>query len=674
MSFGQPQWFWAFALLPIVVGLFLRNEVQRGKLLRGLVAARLQDRLVGTVSPGKRRLRFALLLLGVSCLIVSLAQPRLGYTWEQSKRKGRDVLIAIDVSKSMLANDLKPDRLTRAKLAAQDLIAQSQGDRVGLVAFAGSAFLQAPLTVDFGAVMDSLKELDTEIIPQGGSNLAEALKVSVEAFGKGESDHRALIIFSDGEELDADGLKVAAKLNGAVRIFTVGIGSPEGSLLPVPGASGGTEFVKDARGQFVKSRLDADRLRKIAEATGGFYVHLQSGLAEMTQIVRDGLGNMTEKDIDAKMSRQPIERYQWPLAAGLLLLASSMFVSERRRLRAGSRKLVALAVLLAGVGTMQAAPSPRELYGEGRFAEAQKGFEEALKQNPDSEILAFNLGAAAYKNQDLDTALKAFSQALTTEEAELRAKAEYNLGNTLFQKGSPKMEEKTLRDALAHYEQALKLAPADENTRHNKKVTEDLLAKLKQEQQKKKEEEKKEKDDKKENQKDPKDAQQGEKKEKSKQPGEQKKEEGSDGSEKKEESNSSGGEKPEEKSGEPKNLEKDGEGKPSEEKKDGEKGDGEKDAAPEQAKDESQSKDGKAKPVPSGEAGKREGELKANSGAPEENDPQQEAEAEEAAAAQGKMTPRQAKELLDSLKNQDERVQLVDPAERKRSSRVLRDW
>jgi Ca-activated chloride channel family protein len=323
---------------------------------------------------------------------------------------------------------------------------------------------------------------------------------------------------------------------------------------------------------------------------------------------------------------------------------------------------------------MQAAPSPRELYGEGRYAEAQKGFEEALKQNPDSEILAFNLGAAAYKNQDLDTALKAFSQALTTEEAELRAKAEYNLGNTLFQKGSPKMEEKTLRDALAHYEQALKLAPADENTRHNKKVTEDLLAKLKQEQQKKKEEEKKEKDDKKENQKDPKDPQQGDKKEKSKQPGEQKKDEGSDGSEKKEESDSSGGEKPGGKSGEPKNLEKDGEGKPSEEKKDGEKGDGEKDAPPQQATDESQSKDGKAKPVPSGEAGKREGELKANSGVPEENDPQQEAEAEEAAAAQGKMTPRQAKELLDSLKNQDERVQLVDPGERKRSSRVLRDW
>jgi Ca-activated chloride channel family protein len=286
MSFGQPLWFWAFVLLPVLVVCFAQNERRREKLLRQLVAARLQERLAGNVSMGRRRLRFALLLLALACLIVSLAQPRLGYTWEQSKRKGRDVIIAIDCSRSMLATDLAPSRLGRAKLAAQDFIGQLQGDRIGLIAFAGSAFLQAPLTIDYGAVLNSLAELDTTIIPRGGTNIAAAIKEAVEAFGKGESDNRCLIIFTDGEELDTDGMAAAEVQKDKIKIFTVGLGSADGSLIPLPGQNGGTDFVKDENGQIVKSKLDEDRLRKIAEATGGFYVHLQNGPAEMQQIVR----------------------------------------------------------------------------------------------------------------------------------------------------------------------------------------------------------------------------------------------------------------------------------------------------------------------------------------------------------------------------------------------------
>src|SRR5439155_26481673 len=128
--------------------------------------------------------------------------PQFGYTWQQSKRKGRDLLIAIDTSKSMLATDLAPNRLARAKLAAQDLINLLQGDRVGLVAFAGDAFLQAPLTIDYSAVLSSINELDTTIIPRGGTDIAAAIKLAAEAFGKGESENRALILMTDGEELD----------------------------------------------------------------------------------------------------------------------------------------------------------------------------------------------------------------------------------------------------------------------------------------------------------------------------------------------------------------------------------------------------------------------------------------------------------------------------------------
>ena len=139
MTFGQPLWLWAFAALPLMIALFLRNELRRRQLVQKIVAPRLEERLAGTVSLAKRRSRFALLLLGFSCIVLALTHPRLGYAWEQSKRKGRDILIAIDVSKSMLATDLTPTRLGRAKLAAQDLIGQLAGDRVGLIAFAGGS-------------------------------------------------------------------------------------------------------------------------------------------------------------------------------------------------------------------------------------------------------------------------------------------------------------------------------------------------------------------------------------------------------------------------------------------------------------------------------------------------------------------------------------------------------
>ena len=164
MTFAQPFLLWAFALLPLLVALFFQNERKRRGLVTKLVAARLLDRLAGTVSIAKRRWRFVLVLLAMAGLIVSLAQPRYGFTWQESKRRGRDVIIAIDTSKSMLATDLAPNRLTRAKLAAQDLINELHGDRVGVIAFAGGAFLQAPLTADYGAVLASLQELDTEMV------------------------------------------------------------------------------------------------------------------------------------------------------------------------------------------------------------------------------------------------------------------------------------------------------------------------------------------------------------------------------------------------------------------------------------------------------------------------------------------------------------------------------
>ena len=687
MTFGQPLWFWAFALFPVLIALVFTNESRRGKLIRLLVAARLQDRLAGSVSVGKRRFRFLLLLLGLVGVIVALAQPRMGFTIVKAERKGRDVLLAIDCSKSMLATDLAPNRLGRARLAAQDLIGQLGGDRAGLIAFAGSAFLQAPLTVDYTAVLDSLKELSTEIIPLGGSNIAAAIKAAVEAFGKGESDHRALILFTDGEELDDDAVKAAEALKGTVRIFTVGIGSADGSLIPVPGANGGTGFVKDESGQFVKSRLDESRLRKIAEATGGFYVRLESGPAETLQIVRDGLAQMKEQDIDAQTSRRPIERYQWPLAAGLVLLASSMFVSERKRRAAKPAKSAAvIALLLAGCFAPTGARAKNagvEAYEREDYKGAAEVFAKQLDRMPGSEALHFNKGATAYKQRDYGQALEAFSKAVTSRNPQLRAAAEYNLGNTLYQRGAAQKDKvpkvKEWKNALQHYDQALNVEPGNKDAKYNRDLVQRLIDELekkdppkpedKQPDQKKDEkkdnpdkEQPKSGDNKNEQKENPQDQQKQEEKSQGDQPqpqnqdkpGEQKSDQPDQGEKK--EGKQGDSKEPQGDKGDPKD-EKKGEHDPQQqgEAKKGEKGE-------------------QPKPDPNQPDRKLAGDIKPQNGQPQPPTAQEQEAADAQAAAEGKMTEAQAKGLLDSLKGEDSRVQLLKPGERKANGRGLRDW
>src|SRR5438309_8379284 len=193
----------------------------------------------------------------------------------------------------MLSNDVQPNRLDRVKLAIQDLIDELQGDRVGLIAFAGRAFLQAPLTIDYDAAIESVNDLDTKTIPEGGTNISAAITLATQSFGKSAVGNRALIIFTDGEELSGDAAKTAkAAADAGVKIFTIGVGTPQGSLIPINSEDGGTAFVKDSAGQVVKSKLDEKRLREIAQATGGFYLHLEDGPRTMAQLYSQGLANM----------------------------------------------------------------------------------------------------------------------------------------------------------------------------------------------------------------------------------------------------------------------------------------------------------------------------------------------------------------------------------------------
>jgi len=467
MTFASPLWLWALAVLPLLALFLVVGERSRAAVIDKLVAARLQPRLAGSVSATKRRLRFFLALLALALAILALARPQWGFAWEEAKRKGRDVLITIDASRSMLADDVKPNRLTRAKLAAEDLLDSLTGDRVGIVVFAGTAFLQAPLTVDYSAIRNSLKEIDTETIPQGGTNLKEAMLEAKEAFGKGESDNRALIVFSDGEELEADAASIASDFKGKVKIFTVGIGTPEGALIPIR-KNGRLEFVQDETGNPVRSRLDEKRLRNVAEDTGGFYLHLQAGRAQMQDIVRRGLGSMTEQEIDARMSQRPTERYQWPLGGAIVALFAAMLLGERRRttLRPGLAAVLCLAFCLPlhSARADETKPTAEDAQKAAAKAEYDQ-FQKQLKWLPDSPEVYYNLGTAAYKKGDIDEAMRNFSRGLLSLRRDVQVNSRDYLGNSLYQTGRKKEEKKDKladwKEAVQQYDEALKLEPGD---------------------------------------------------------------------------------------------------------------------------------------------------------------------------------------------------------------------
>jgi Ca-activated chloride channel homolog len=490
LTFSEPAWFFGLAIVPLIAVLYFWSQRRSETLLSKVVASRLRGQLAGAVSKGRRTLKSIVILAVFGLIAVALARPQMGFIQREVKQRGRDVIVAIDTSRSMLATDVAPSRLARAKLVAQDLLRLVRGDRVGLVAFAGSAFLQAPLTLDYNAVLTSLGELDTAVIPKGGSNIAEAIRIAEQAFGKGEGQTRALVILTDGEELAANGVaaaKRAAELG--VRVFTVGIGSSEGSLIPLRKDDGGTDFVRDSDGKPVQSRLDEKRLKEIAEAGGGFYEPL--GAEAARRIFENGILKLEQAETGILSARQPIERYQWPLSLAAGLLALWLILGDRKRATVFRKGATALFLFCFSVSLSPAATGLEE-YEAGNFDKAKAEFERRLQASPGSDKLHFNTGAASYKLGEYAKAVEHFTQSLLSGDQRLRGDSSYNLANALVRRGeaAQRNEEKKAdwKNAIQHYSEALKLDPqnkqAEENREIVKRMLDDLEKQEKEQQQK----------------------------------------------------------------------------------------------------------------------------------------------------------------------------------------------
>ncbi len=525
LTFGSPAWLWALLLLVPAAAACAAGAQRTKEAVDRLVSPRLRRALID--GGGSRRsswLRFALLAPAFAALVLALARPQWGEVTREVYGEGRNVLIAIDTSRSMLAEDLKPDRLTQAKLAALDLVDALPEDLIGLMAFSGTAFLQVPMTSDRSALSEAIEQLDTYAVARGGTNLSSAIKLASSRFENAGANQHALILFTDGEDLEGQAIEEARRAAAeGTAIVAVGVGSAGGAIIPNPDARGARdEFVRDPDGEIVRSKLDTETLEKIARASDGLFIHLDSG-AMNAELVRRCLARLDTTETGTGTETVPVERYPLPLGVGLALLAiSTLWRSGLIR----SRRSAGLAPPAAALLALLAAPPARggplgdamEAYADGEFETAAERYGEAAGAagTPGRrQQLQLGLGSAAYRAGDHNKALDAFGKALVSDDAATQEHAHYGLGNTLFRAGEQRLQpaadapaaapapptgqaaEATLRDwrgAARHYESALALNPDNGDAAHNLDVVRRRIDELERQQQENQEEEQKPED------------------------------------------------------------------------------------------------------------------------------------------------------------------------------------
>ncbi|MDD5477473.1 MAG: VWA domain-containing protein [Candidatus Omnitrophica bacterium] len=332
MRFAQP-YFILFIFIAIGLILFYTWAFRKRKKVWDKFAQEsLLQELLAQVSPGRQKLKAILLVLGLLFCSFALMRPQWGFKWQELKRKGLDIIIALDASKSMLANDIKPSRLERAKLAIGDFTQNLKGDRIGLIAFAGSAFLECPLTIDYGGFLLSLENIDVNTISKGGTSISSAIKEAMRSYPAGEGKYKVLIIITDGEDHEGDPLRLAEEAKKAgIMICCIGIGTKEGELVFVEQADGSKEFLKDSEGNAVKTRLNEEILQKIAIATAGTYIRSSNTEFGLNLLYKEKLSKMEKHEFAGKMNKLYDERFQIPLAIGLCLILLETVMSDRKK-------------------------------------------------------------------------------------------------------------------------------------------------------------------------------------------------------------------------------------------------------------------------------------------------------------------------------------------------------
>lgn len=462
MQFTHPFFLYlTLALAPLLAGGILLARWRRARDLRVFAAPALVQRLAAHLSPGRGALKTLAWWAGLVLLGLALAGPQWGSRMVEVHRRGLDVLIALDVSRSMLAEDVKPNRLQRAQQELSALIDRLDGDRIGILAFAGNAQVACPLTTDRAAAKMFLADLGPESVAVPGTSLGGVIRTALESFPKGGEGYRVLVLLTDGEDHRSDPEAAAREAKDAgVKVLAIGFGTPGGEPIPLRDASGGVAgYLKDAQGRTVVSRLDEGLLKRLAETTGGAYWPSMTGSLEADRLA-EVIGRMQTRDLGAGKYSAAEDRFQFPLALAVLLLLFSFWLPQRRGAWWLALPLALALAAPARAGMQGDINAGNRAYTQGRFDQALQKYQDAQIKNPESPVVQYDLGNALHRTGKAEDAQKAYLKATRAKDPKLRASAWYNLGNTL-------MQARSYAPAVDAYVRALQASPRDPDALNN---------------------------------------------------------------------------------------------------------------------------------------------------------------------------------------------------------------
>ena len=328
LYFANPQYFWLLLLVPLVPVLYGILRALRLKRIRAFGDESLVRSLMPSWSGAKGWVRVILWSLAFMCFVLGLARPQMGAKLKEHEAKGAEIMICLDVSNSMLARDYSPSRLDRAKLAISRVVDRLQGDRIGLIIFAGSSFVQLPITTDYVSAKMFLGNIDTGSVPVQGTAIGDAILTAAKSFSAQSEKSRAIIIITDGENHEDDAVEAARQAASlGIKVYTIGVGSMRGEPIPMNG-----ELLKDSQGNIVVTRLDENTLRQIASEGGGAYVHAGNEEFGLTPIIED-IKKMEEEKYNSIIFEDFDEQFMYFFAAALALLVIEMLIGQRRHKR-----------------------------------------------------------------------------------------------------------------------------------------------------------------------------------------------------------------------------------------------------------------------------------------------------------------------------------------------------
>ena len=469
--FADPTYLYLLAVIPVLAIIRFLTYRNQKKRLRKFGDPKLLRSLMPDVSRFRPAVKFWILQGALALLVVMLARPQFGTKISNEQRTGIETIIAMDISNSMLAEDITPSRLDRSKMMVENLVDHFTNDKIGLLVFAGDAFVQLPITSDYVSAKMFLSSIDPSMMATQGTDIARAIDMASHSFTQEEGIGKAIIVITDGEDHEGGALEAAeAAKKAGMRVYVLGVGSTQGAPIPIPGTG---DYMKDNTGNTVMSALNEDMCRQVAQAGGGAYIHVENNSAAQDQLDNE-LNKLSKKETTSTVYSEFDEQFQAVAILALLLLILEICIFDRRnpllkRLSLfGSKKKAAATVALLLVAVTASAQTDRQYIREGnkqfrvgQYDKAEVSYRKAVEKNPKNPQAAYNLGNALMAQKKDSAAVQQFEQATRIETNPLRKAAVYHNMGVICQ------THKMYGEAIEAYKNALRLNPNDNETRYN---------------------------------------------------------------------------------------------------------------------------------------------------------------------------------------------------------------